>query len=288
MDYSKALQDSLAGIESKLAAIESQLKITTRQIETRLDRLEKGHLNQADAAPPSTEAALSRINEAARSMAKAESQSQLLTAYLEGVRSLASRGILFVKEDEQYSKWRSIGFDSVQVEPVSTQDPSSPLIRAATDKQVIVSGQDLEEAFPWVSESGESPRMSVCIPLVFGEAVPVVLYLDSFEEVPVESLELLTHLAVLILKNQYLQQRPARESAQGGEAVAEETAFPEPPHVSPKAEEPAVETIQESAPDSPRQVTEVEPESVSDLPEFTFKKVSVSGQRFATPSEDKE
>jgi hypothetical protein len=35
-------------------------------------------------------------------------------------------------------------------------------------------------------------------------------------------------------------------------------------------------------------VIEVEPEPVSDLPEFTFKKVSVSGQRFATPSEDKE
>ena len=85
MDYSKALQDSLAGIESKLAAIESQLETTTRQIESRMDGLENGHLNQADAAPPSTEAALSRINEAARSMAKAESQSQILTAYLEGV-----------------------------------------------------------------------------------------------------------------------------------------------------------------------------------------------------------
>ena len=288
MDYSKALQDSLAGIESKLASIESQLETTTRQIESRMDGLEKGHLNQADAAPPSTETALSRINEAARSMAKAERQSQILTAYLEGARSIASRGILFVKEDEQYSKWRSIGFDSVQIEPVSTQDPSSPINRAATDKQVIVSGQNLEEALPWVSESGESPRMSVCIPLVFGEAVPVVLYLDSSEEVPVDFLEMLTHLAVLILKNQYLQQRPALESAQGGEAVAEETASPEPPHVSPKAEEPAAETIPESAPDSPRQVTEANPEPVSDLPEFNFKKVFVSGQRIATPSEDKE
>ncbi len=345
MDYSKALQDSLAGIESKLDAIESRLETTTRHFESRLGGLEKGHRNQANAAPPSRDPELRRINQAARSMAAAESQSRVLAAYLEAAGSMASRGILFVKEDEGYSKWRSIGFDPVQIESAGTQNPSSPIIRAAADKQVVVSGENLGEAFPWVSESGESPRMSVCIPLVFGEAVPVVLYLDSSDEVPVDLLELLTHLAVLILKNQYLQQQPALQSAQGGEAVAEETVSPEPPQVSLKTEEPSAVTIEEPAPETvPRQEPEADPERtvtlprnpappeaepdrkapptvvesnlseerpvdpqptentgrgnsqeqvsapdpVPDLPEFTFKNVSVSGRRTSTPSEDKD
>lgn len=262
MDNSKALQDSLAGIENKLAAIESQLEATRGQIESRLDALEKGHLDEGETAPSSAGVTLSRINEAMGRMAGAESQSQVLAAYLEEALAMASRGILFLKEGEQYSQWQSIGFDSAQVEPISTQDQSSPIIRAATNKQVVVSGENLEETISWLSESGESPRVSLCIPLVFGDTVPVVLYLDSSDEVPVHSLELLTQLAVLILKNQYLQQLTALKSSQGGEVVAEEIESPEPLQFGQEEEKPVAEKTEEPAAvtgDEPNELMAEEP-----------------------------
>ena len=235
MDNSKASQDPLAATESRL-----------QEIESRLDKLESGPLSTGETALSSAGVELSRINEAIGKMAEAESQSEILAVYLEEALSLANRGILFLKEDEAYSKWQSIGFDSVQVEPVGTHDQSSPIIRAAADRTVIVRGENLDEAFPWLS-GGEPPRMSLCIPLVFKDAVPVVLYLDSPDEIPVDSLELLTHLAVLILKNQYLQQPPTLESTEGEEAAAEAIPSPEPSQSSEKEEEPSGETSEEPA-----------------------------------------
>jgi hypothetical protein len=84
--------------------------------------------------------------------------------------------------------------------------------------------------------------------------VPVVLYLDSFDAIPVDSLELLTQLAVLILKNQYLQQLTALESFQGVDVVAEGIEFPEPLQFSQDEEKPVAETIEEPVavkPDEP-------------------------------------
>jgi len=262
LEKSKALQDSLAGVESKLAALEAWLKADRRHIESRLDALEKGPLDPGGTASTSVEITFGRINAAMERMAGAGSQRQVLAAYLEEATAMASRGILFLKEGEQYSKWQSIGFESAQVEPIGTQDQSGPIIRAASNQQVVVSGENLEEKFSWLSESGKSPRMSLCIPLVFGDIVPVVLYLDSFDAIPVDSLELLTQLAVLILKNQYLQQLTALESFQGVDVVAEGIEFPEPLQFSQDEEKPVAETIEEPVavkPDEPIELMAEEP-----------------------------
>jgi hypothetical protein len=264
LDNSKALQDSLAGIESRLTAIESQLETNRRQIESSLSALQKGPLKEEETAPLSAGEAFGRINQATESMAEAESQSQVLAAYLEQATAMASRGILFLKEGEQYIEWQSIGFDSVQVEPISTQDQSDPIIRATSSQQVVVSGENLEGDFPWLSESEKSSRMSLCMPLVFGDTVPVVLYLDSPDEVPVAFLELLTHLAVLILKNQYLQQLTALESPDGGGFVIEGGESPEPLQFGQDEAKPLAETIQEPAsvkPDGPTEMTAGDPTS---------------------------
>ena len=281
MDNSKALQDSLAAIESKLVAIESRLQ----EIESRLDKLESEPLNTGETALSSAGVELSRINEAIKKMAEAETQSEILAVYLEEALSLANRGILFLKEDEGYSKWQSIGFDSVQVEPVGTHNQSSPIIRAAADRTVIVRGEHLDEAFPWLS-SGEPPRMSLCIPLVFKDAVPVVLYLDSPDEIPVDSLELLTHLAVLILKNQYLQQPPTLESTEGGEAAEPTTEEPvlqlagtgnEEETPSPQGSE---DDAQPQTDPSTREETQADPEPTLAMP----KEVAAKGSESPEPS----
>jgi hypothetical protein len=90
----------------------------------------------------------------------------------------------------------------------------------------------------------------VCIPLVFGDSVPVVLYADSSASIPLDSLEMLTHLGVLVLKNHYLQRL----------AASEETVSP-----------PEVEKEQDSSEWIPPEIQEVPEASplVPDLPSAT-------------------
>jgi hypothetical protein len=272
LDNSKALQGALSGIEGRLTAIESQLESDRSQTQSGPDAVERGQLKDGDRLPSSPGVALSRINQATERMVGAQNQSQILVAYLEEALSMASRGILFLKENEQYSKWQSIGFDAAQVEPIGTQDQSSPISRAASDRQVVISGEDLEEIFPWLRELGETPRMSLCIPLVFGDTVPVVLYLDSTNEVPIDSLELLTYVVVLILKNQYLQQLAALKSAQLGKAVAEEIVSSRPLQFTEKEENTAAEAIENPGSvtrDGPAERTAKEPILTSSEEETT-------------------
>ena len=134
-----------------------------------------------------------------------------MATYLEEAQALVGRGVLFLKEDEKYLPWKAIGFDLEHVQTVEGQDQENPIIRAATQRQIVFSGDDLDQIFPWSRQSGAPSRVAVCIPLVFGDSVPVVLYADSSASIPLDSLELLTHLCVLVLKNHYLQRLAASE-----------------------------------------------------------------------------
>ncbi|MEE8350143.1 MAG: hypothetical protein V3R94_11255, partial [Acidobacteriota bacterium] len=246
MDNSKAVQDSLARIESKLTAVESRLNSDRRETESRLDVLERSGLSEG-AVTPSPGLNLRRINQATERMARAQGQSQILAEYLEEAQSMVSRVMLFRKEHEGYSKWQSIGFDSESVDPIDTRNQSSPIIRAAANKQVVACGDGLGETFPWLRESKPPPLMTLCIPLVFGDCVPMVLYLESAHEMPIDSLELLTHQVVLILKNQYLQQLTALDSGQAEGAVADKLASPEPLQSTEQEQSPADAMIERSA-----------------------------------------
>lgn len=224
---SEILRDSLAGIQKKLAAIEFQLETTKQEIESSfkvLDRLPEGESNPPRQAPSSIAPglALKRMNSANQKFSAGKTQEEILTAYLGEVEAFVGRGVLFLKKDERYVPWKAGGFDLQQIQTQEKGDQNSPIIRAVQHRQIIAIRRDLDRTFPWLNGSGDLPREAVCIPLVFEDLVPVVLYADSSDSILLDALELLTHLAVLVLKNHYLQGRVASEETQAAPKVERE------------------------------------------------------------------
>ena len=249
MSSSQTLRDSLAEIQEKLAAIESQLKTTKKDIESRLKALQGPR--QAGEDPPAVTPdnpsvapglELGRVNAATQKLATGETQEQILATYLGEAQAFMNRGVLFLKDEERYVPWKAIGFGLEQVQPVEAHDQGHPIIRAARQRKIIISGEDLDQTFPWLKQSGEPPHMAVCLPLVFKDLVPVVLYADSSDSIALDSLELLTQLAVLILKNHYLQRLAAWEETTPSPEVGEEQESSEwlPPEIQDIPEAPAL------------------------------------------------
>ena len=224
---SEILRDSLAGIQKKLAAIEFQLETTKQEIESSfkvLDRLPEGESNPLRQAPSSIAPglALKRMNSANQKFSAGKTQEEILTAYLEEVEVFVGRGVLFLKKDERYVPWKAVGFDLQQIQTQEKGDQNNPIIRAVQHRQIIAIRRDLDRTFPWLNGSGDLPREAVCIPLVFEDLVPVVLYADSSDSILLDALELLSHLAVLVLKNHYLQGLVPSEEAKAPPKVERE------------------------------------------------------------------
>ena len=221
------LRDSLAGIQKKLAAIESQLETTKQEIETSvkaLDRLPEGESDLIGPAPASIAPglALKRMNAANQKFGAGKTQEEILTAYLEEVRAFVSRGVLFLEKDGRFVPWKTVGFDLQHVREPEKENQDHPIIRAAQRREIVATRRDLDRIFPWLARSGELPTTVVCIPLVFEDFVPVVLYVDSSHSILLDALELLTHLAVLVLKNHYLQGLVASEEPKASPKVERE------------------------------------------------------------------
>jgi len=242
---SEILRDSLAGIQKKLAAIEFQLETTKQEIESSfkaLDCLPEGESSPLKQVPSSIAPglALKRMNSANQKFSGGKTQEEILTAYLGEVKAFVKRGVLFLKKDERYVPWKAVGFDLQHIQRQEKGDQKNPIIRAAQHRKIVAIRRDLDRTFPWLNGSGELPREAVCIPLVFKDLVPVVLYADSSDSILLDALELLTHLVVLVLKNHYLQGLVASEEAKAKPKVerAEESSewippgiqgLPEPP-----------------------------------------------------------
>lgn len=221
---SDSLRDSLAGIQKKLAAIEFQLETTKQEIESSfkvLDRLPEGESNPLRQTPSSIApgVALKRMNGANQKFSAGKTQEEILTAYLGEVGVFVGRGVLFLKKDERYVPWKAVGFDLQHIQAQENGDQNNPIIRAVQHRQIVSIRRDLERTFPWLNRSGDLPREAVCIPLVFEDLVPVVLYADSSDSILLDALELLSHLAVLVLKNHYLQGLVASEKTQAAPKV---------------------------------------------------------------------
>jgi len=224
---SEILRDSLAGIQKKLAAIESQLETTKQEIESSLkalDRLPEGEGSPFRKVPSSIAPglALKRMNSANQKFSAGKTQEEILTAYLGEVKAFVSRGVLFLEKDERYVPWKAVGFDLQHIQTQEKGDQKDPIIRAAQHRQIITTRRNLDRTFPWLNGAGELPREAVCIPLVFEDLVPVVLYADSSDSILLDALELLTHLAVLVLKNHYLQGLVPSEEAKAPPKVERE------------------------------------------------------------------
>lgn len=196
--------DPFSELESLIAELRGELNSKLQRLQ---DLLQREEVRKPVAAEPAvTEGVnLAYVNAAFQRIAMAKTQEEILENYLRESQGVMDRAILFLNKDAQYVPWKSLGFAAGSIEAISAGDPNDPIVRAAEQKRLIYRSDGVELVFPWLRNAGDLPRNCVCVPLIFEDFVPIVLYGDSSRPIPIDTVELLTHLGVLTLKNNYLQ-----------------------------------------------------------------------------------
>ena len=199
VEHSTRLQDvrsDLQEVQDRIQRIEDDLR----------SMAEDPHLTNGNGNGNGSHALdLEQINDSLAELGEQHSQEGILAAYLKQTEPFFDRGVLFLRKDSRYVAWKSVGFDSDSLSEVVLESADSAVVQAADQRAVLNEDEDLADKFPWLDEA-TLPANSVCVPLVFDDSTPVVLYADSKGDRSVDSgsLELLTQLTVLVLKNHYL------------------------------------------------------------------------------------
>ncbi len=235
VSHLRALGESLGSVQEKLAGLERGLAEAKSEADSSIAAirafLEGGAVTRLSGPDPAAGADLSKANESIQKLALGENQERILEIFLQEAKHFVNRAVLFMRKDEEFHPFKSLGFPSDNLEGVVVDDPHDAIQRAATQKRIIYSADSVSKAFPWLDSSGPEPGAAVCVPLVFHDSVPAVFYGDAQSGISLDSLELLTHLTTLVLRNNYLELL----LAEGGLAEAEpQTAVPP----SPRAPEP--------------------------------------------------
>ena len=229
----QGLRDTLVNLREKVIQVETELgaardaldgKLLAVQLLMHHDRRVPPATDQAPAAFPAIE--VGQVNLAIQKLAQGTTQEQILEVFLLEAQTFAKRVILFLNKDTRYVPWKHLGFVAEDIESVTDGDFSDPIVRAAQQKQIIYRTKPPDQPFPWLEKSEVQPAY-ICIPFVFEDLVPLVLYGDSPESIAIDSLELLVHLTILVLKNNSLQALAAAKDTGPGEilfAAATETA----------------------------------------------------------------
>ena len=209
-----AVKDSLAGMREKLDELVSQIETAKRDFETILQALNSllPSVESIEVAASESLASvldLERIKLTLRNLAAGNNQEEILEAYLQETQPLLKKAILFLQKDDSYVPWKARGFKVEQIEAISRHDLYNPIMQAVERTKIIILRRQLKGVFPWLQEEAEPVSTALCVPLVFQERVPVVLYGDSSDIVSIDSVELISHLAMLVLKNQSLQEMVA-------------------------------------------------------------------------------
>lgn len=225
LDQFEQLRGALDDLKEKIARLESHLGETG-------SRLQESVLRAEPAGAPGVD--VSYVNAAFQQLALGKTQEEILERFLQETQAHVPRAILFFNKETQYVPWKSLGFASDAIQTISAGDPQDPIVRAAEQKRIIYRGESLDQVLPWLRDAGPLPHYCICIPLVFEEFVPIVFYGDAPEPISIDSLELLSHLTILVLKNHYLQ-------TLAGQAAEAPTPEPGPPPAVRPEEEPQPE-----------------------------------------------
>lgn len=188
-----ALRGSLREIQERVVQMEAELEALEqngRPLES-----SNGHVSRLN---------LAAVSESVRQLATADTQELILETYLSQIQRFAERIILFLQKENQFLPWKAVDFPSESLEKIIVAEATDPIMKAARSGETILQEGAVFETLPWLAASGKEPARYICLPLVFDRTVPVVLYADSHKEIDVDSVELLTHLTVLVLKNHYL------------------------------------------------------------------------------------
>ena len=290
-------KESWTLMRERLDELSSQLETAKRDIETVLQALNSllQSIKSIEVTAPDSLASgldLEHIKLILRNLTAGSNQEEILEAYLRETQPLLRRAILFLQQDDSYVPWKGRGFEIEQIAAISQDDRDNPIVQAVERTKIIISRRQLKGIFPWLHEEAEPVSMALCVPLVFEERVPVVLYGDSSDIVSIDSVELISHLAVLVLKNQSLQgmvaggaevvgedaEHSASQEAESTDYEALEPtpakvekgdAFPSPPKIEPPPPAPDPETPAEDVqPDEALEETLIlEPAIPSTTPE---------------------
>ncbi len=164
-----------------------------------------------------------RVNYLIRKLVEGSGQEEILEIYLAEVQESLQRGILFRREEGRYAPWKGFGFSPELIQGIAPQSLSTTVGRAGGECCIVYLEQDLTTEFPWLLQDAVPSQAAICIPFVFGDEVPLVFYGDAERSFSVDLLELSTHIATLVLKNDYLQ-----ELLRPGDAVDSKTEEPVP------------------------------------------------------------
>lgn len=276
MPGTDSARERLEAVAAKITDLERQLADLKQAVHTASQSL-----SEPAQAPPPSEAhpagalELEFVNETLRRFADADSQERILDIYLEEAQSFVQRAILFLEKEGGYVTWKALGFDPDEIRDISLDDPADGVVSAARDRRLIYLTERVEESLPWLRSAGEIPGATSCVPLVFDDTVPVVFYGDSNDSIAIDSLELLTHLAVLKLKNHYLEQLAVASGARRDEESPRPIPVQEPAppagEPAPAIEEPAEETSEPAAEEPEEPIQEApSPEIEEPAPEPEF------------------
>ncbi len=246
----RGLQTQLDQLQQSSTDLETQVQ-AARNLDGRLEQID-GTLQRVEAEPQTSaerppiqgvDAIL--LKDTLRRLTAASAQEEILDAFLDLASDKVDRAILFASKNGSYIPWRSRGFSTDALESVVVEDPSDPIIAVAHSRQLIYREQAPAEARPSLGVAGDMPHAFAAIPLVFDDFVPVIFYADSTRPLDVDYLEILSYLAVLVLKNNALQQMSGEQKP-----VEEKAAVATPPPVEPVVARPA-RPVQEAPPAEP-------------------------------------
>jgi len=155
-------------------------------------------------------------------MTEATTQRQILEAYLQLARNWVSRAALFLRKEDLLVAWYTSGFGKRNLKDISLKGKSgetSLLARAVQERTIFYAEDSAVKDFSWNGE--KTPEAVVCIPLVFGQEVPVVLYGDAQKRFSTGELEVLSLITTLIIQNNGLRTdnnrlRSVEDSLEGG------------------------------------------------------------------------
>lgn len=160
---------------------------------------------KAERTNGSSRSALKRINELVAGLAGRATQEEILEGLLEDSQHFSERAILFRKGmDTDFYPWKSIGFEASALEGLTFVPGEDPVSESFRSRSLQVLTAAPERLLPWLTESPPLPRQAACIPLVFDEFVPVVLYVDTSGSLDVDAIELSSHVTALVVKNHFL------------------------------------------------------------------------------------
>ena len=195
-----------SGLLDRLERIEADIAALRVELYSKSDADPEGGLDASVEPSTGLSPNFMLLNRTLQSLAAGVSQDEVIAAYLQPLSLHLDRFILFWWRRNGFVAQARQGFGDDLGEELRLEDPEDPVLRCAEEGRLAYFQWNESTVMPsWLRQQGEPNRWCVCIPFVFQWTTPMVLYGDRSSPIWIDFLELLTHFAVLVLKNHHLK-----------------------------------------------------------------------------------